>query len=97
MTVDSTVLPHAGLTMNDNLIWPGLILVVVGMLGVISGVATAAYGRYEWLPTTVLIAALGWVFGVIWLVVERRRVARVDAQRYAAYPGGCTRPGAGRG
>jgi hypothetical protein len=46
--------------------------------GMISTTAAAAYGHYEWLATTVLVAVLGTVAGALWFVVERRRVARID-------------------
>jgi hypothetical protein len=66
--------------MKDNFFWPGLILLAVSMLGLISAASAAAYRHYEWLPATVLIAVLGAVDGALWLVIENRRVARIDAQ-----------------
>jgi hypothetical protein len=73
--------------MKDNFYWPGLILLLVAMLGMTSTVAAAAYRHYQWLPTTLLIAVLGVVAGALWLVVENRRVTRVEAQWNAAHPG----------
>jgi uncharacterized membrane protein len=87
-----TTQPHAGITVKDNFFWPGLILLVVAMFGVISTAAAAAYRHYEWLSTTVLIAVLGAVAGALWLVMELRRVTRIDAQWAAAHPGSRTRP-----
>ncbi|WP_293319514.1 protein UsfY [Mycobacterium sp.] len=75
-----TTQPHAGITMKDNLFWPGFILFAVGVFGVISAIAAAAYRHYEWVPTTVLIAALGMVAGALWFVVECRRVTHIDEQ-----------------
>ena len=75
-----TTQPHAGITMKDNLFWPGFILLIVAAFGVISTVAVAAYGRHEWLATTVLITVLATVAGALWFVVELRRVARIDEQ-----------------
>ena len=85
-----TTQPHAGITMKDNLFWPGFILLAVAVFGMISTVAAAAYRHYEWLGTTVLVAVLGTVAGALWLVVEFRRVARIEEQ-YAAHPD--NRPG----
>jgi hypothetical protein len=48
-------------------------------------VAAAAYRHYEWLATTVLVAVLGTVAGALWLVVEFRRVTRIEEQ-YARTP-----------
>ncbi|WP_231965210.1 protein UsfY [Mycobacterium sp. E3339] len=73
-----TTQPHAGMTMKDNLLWPGLGLLAVGVAGMISTAAVAAYGHYEWLAMTVLVAVLGTVAGALWCAAERRRVARID-------------------
>ncbi|WP_343599817.1 protein UsfY [Mycobacterium sp.] len=75
-----TTQPHAGITMKDNFLWPGFILFVVALAGMISTAAAAAYHHYEWLETTVLIAVLATVAGALWFVVELRRVAHIDAQ-----------------
>ena len=79
-----TTQPHAGIVMKDNFFWPGLILLAVAVLGMITTVAAAAYRYYEWLATTVLVAVLGAVAGALWFVMENRRVARIEEQRRAA-------------
>lgn len=73
-----TTQPRAGITMKDNLLWPGFILLAVAFSGMISTAAVAAYGHYEWLATTVLVAALGTVAGALWFVMEFRRVDRIE-------------------
>jgi uncharacterized membrane protein YcjF (UPF0283 family) len=80
-----TTQPHAGIAMKDNFLWPGFILLAVAVTGMISTVAVAAYGHYEWLATTVLVAVLGTIAGALWFVVEFRRVARLEEQ-FAAHP-----------
>lgn len=75
-----TTQPHAGISMKDNLFWPGFILLAVAVAGMISTAAAAAYQHYEWLSTTVLVAVLGTTTGALWFVVERRRVVRIDEQ-----------------
>lgn len=87
-----TTQPHAGMAMKDNFFWPGLILLAVATFGLISTAAAAAYGHDEWISTTVLIAVLGAVAGALWLVMEHRRVTRIEAQWHAAHPDGRTRP-----
>ncbi len=87
-----TTQPRAGISVKDNLFWPGLVLLVIAALGLIGTAAEAAYRHYEWLSTTMLVAVLGVVAGALWLVVELRRVTRIDAQWDAANPGGRTRP-----
>jgi uncharacterized membrane protein len=87
-----TTQPHAGIAMKDNFFWPGLILLVVAMFGLIATAATAAYRHYEWLFTTLLVAVLGAVAGALWLIMENRRVTRIEAQWDTAHPGRRTRP-----
>jgi len=87
-----TTQPHAGMAVKDNFFWPGLILLVVATFGLISTAAEAAYRHYEWLSTSVLIAVLGTVAGTLWLVMELRRVTRIDAQWDAAHTSSRTRP-----
>ena len=82
-----TTQPHAGISMKDNLYWPGFILLAVAMFGIIFTAAAAAYQHDEWLPTTVLVSVLGVVAGALWLVVERRRVIRIDQQWQVTHPG----------
>lgn len=87
-----TTQAHAGIAMKDNFFWPGLILLAVATVGLMSAAATAAYRHHEWLSTTVLIAVLGAVAGALWLVIENRRVTRMDAQWDAGHPGSRTLP-----
>ncbi|MEZ0362182.1 protein UsfY [Mycobacterium sp. pUA109] len=75
-----TTQPHAGITMKDNLFWPGLILFIVAFAGMIGTATVAAYRHYEWLTATVLIAVLGTIAGALWFVVELRRVGQMDRQ-----------------
>jgi uncharacterized membrane protein YcjF (UPF0283 family) len=88
-----TTQPHAGIAMKDNFFWPGLILLLVAACGLISTTAAAAYRHYEWLSTTALIAVLGAVAGALWLVMELRRVTRIDAQWDTMHTGGRPRTG----
>ncbi len=81
-----TTQPHAGIAMKDNFMWPGLILLAVSALGMISLAVAAAYRHYEWITTTALIAVLGAVAGVLWIVVEHRRVIRIEQQWHADHP-----------
>ncbi|OBF84527.1 UsfY protein [Mycobacterium sp. 852002-51163_SCH5372311] len=80
-----TTQPHAGIVMKDNFFWPGLILLVVAVSGMISTAVAASYRHYEWLATTILIAVLGLIAGAIWFVVENRRVSRIEEQWYAEH------------
>lgn len=80
-----TTQPHAGLSMKDNLFWPGLILLTIAVLAMIFTAAAAGYHHGEWLPTTGLIAVLGTVAGALWLLAEYRRVIRIDERWRVAH------------
>ncbi|ULE34905.1 protein UsfY [Mycobacterium sp. IDR2000157661] len=73
-----TTQPHAGITMKDNFYWPGLILLALSAAAIVATIAVAAYGRYDWLLSTALVAVLGAVAGAMWIVVENRRVLRLE-------------------
>lgn len=77
---------HCGVTMKDNLFWPGLILLALGVLGMIGTVAAAAYQHHEWIVTTTFIAVIATVAGATSLVVERRRVLRTEERWFAEHP-----------
>lgn len=81
-----TAQPHAGIALKDNLFWPGLLLLIVAMSGLVSAAVAAAHRHYEWLPTTLLIAVLGAGAGALWIAMENRRIARIEAQWDAAHP-----------
>lgn len=87
-----TTQPHAGIVVKDNFFWPGLILLIVATFGLISTAAEAAYRHYEWLAATALIAVLGAVAGALWIVMELRRVRRIDARWDGEHPGSRTHP-----
>jgi uncharacterized integral membrane protein len=87
-----TMQPRAGIAMKDNFFWPGLILLVVAVFGLIATAAVAAYRHYEWLSTTMLIALLSAIAGSLWLVMEDRRVSRLETQWDAAHTGCRARP-----
>lgn len=78
-----TTQPHAGITMKDNFYWPGLILLAVSAAAIVATIAVAAYERFDWIYSTVLIAVLGAVAGAMWIVVENRRVLRLEERWHA--------------
>ncbi len=69
---------RAGLTMKDNFLWPGFILLGVALSGIVATVAVAAYHHYEWLTATAPIALLATVAASLWFIVELRRVTLLE-------------------
>ena len=83
-----TTQEHCGITMKDNLYWPGLALLAVGVLGLIATVAAAAYRHHELIATTGLVALLAIVGGALWLFFENRRVRRLEDDWFAEHSDG---------
>ncbi|HYO02202.1 MAG TPA: hypothetical protein VET27_10075 [Mycobacterium sp.] len=75
-----TTLPHAGATLKDSLMLPGVMLLVLSVTGLALGVASAGYMRPQWAALIALAAAGVGAVGVVLLAVERRRVQRIDSQ-----------------
>jgi hypothetical protein len=82
-----TTHPHAGESFIDAYCWPGLLSIALGMIALVGCVAAAAYGRHEWILTTATVGVLAIAGGVAWLVLEHRRVLRVESRWRAGYCG----------
>ncbi|MGB3287235.1 protein UsfY [Mycolicibacter algericus] len=81
-----TTRPHAGRAVIDVMGWPGYSLLVVGMVAGIGCLTAFATGHDR---QGVAVAALG-VFaaglGALWLLMEHRRIGRVNQQWQLAHP-----------
>lgn len=77
---------YAGESMIDVYFWPGLFLIAVGVVALAGCVAALAYNHPDLLVWAGLTAALTFGGGVSWLIVERRRVRRVEARWLAEHP-----------
>lgn len=73
-----TSLPHAGATFKDSLLLPGILFLGLSAAAIAVGLASAGYMRPMW-AVTAAVAIIAAVLGVLWLVVERRRVNRIEA------------------
>ena len=74
-----TTNPHAGEQFIDPYSWPGVVSIVLGVLSIIACIATAAYMHGQWTLTLGVAGALAVVGGVAWLVLEHRRVVRIES------------------
>lgn len=73
-----TTLPHTGEQFIDVYSWPGVISIVFGTLALVGGVAAAAHHNNEWVPTAGIVGLCTIAGGVAWLVLEHRRVVRIE-------------------
>lgn len=77
---------HAGESMIDVYFWPGLFLIAVGVVALAGCLAALAYHNTDLLVWAAVTAALTFGGGASWLIVERRRVRRVEARWAAEHP-----------
>ena len=81
-----TTHPHAGESFIDIYCWPGLLSIALGVISLIGSVASAAYQRHEWVPTTAIVGGLAIAGGIVWLMVEHHRVLRIEQLWLAEHP-----------
>ena len=82
-----TTRPHAGESMTDNKIMPGLVVIGLSLFGFVAALSAFATSHHD---TGVMCAALaltGFVAGGAWLMVEHHRVRRLEERWYADHPG----------
>ncbi|KQH80993.1 hypothetical protein AO501_05005 [Mycobacterium gordonae] len=80
-----TTCPHTGEYFIDRYCWPGVSSIALGVMSLSAGTAAAAYKHYEWLLACGLVAVLAIAGGLAWLVVEHRRVMRIERDWHAAH------------
>lgn len=81
-----TTQPRAGEWFKDPRDVPGPVLIAIGVLAVVFCLAAAAngyaaYGYTGWAISMGLVAILVGTAGAAWLLVEDRRLRRVEAER----------------
>lgn len=81
-----TTRPHAGESMKDNKIMPGLILIGVGLVLFVSALAGHASGHHSAGIGLGSASAALFVIGAAWLFVEHLRVRKVEERWYAEHP-----------
>jgi hypothetical protein len=81
-----TTRPHAGESMKDNKIMPGLIVIGVALVLFVSGLAAHGSGHHNagiGLGVTSLVL---FAIGGGWLLIEHLRVRRIEDRWYAEHP-----------
>ncbi|BAX92536.1 protein UsfY [Mycobacterium shigaense] len=80
-----TTCQHAGEFFIDRLCWPGLMGIALGAASSVGGVAAAAYRHQDWMLTLVVIGVPAILGGLVWLVLEHRRVMKSESRWLALY------------
>lgn len=81
-----TTRPHAGESMKDNKIMPGLIVIGLALVSFVGSLAAFATGHHDVGLTFVCLAGAGFVVGGGWLLVEHLRVRKIEERWYADHP-----------
>jgi archaellum biogenesis protein FlaJ (TadC family) len=81
-----TTRPHAGESMKDNKIMPGLIVIGVALVLFVSCLAAFATRHHDVGLVLAASSAAGFVIGGAWLAVEHLRVRRIEERWYTEHP-----------
>ena len=81
-----TTRPHAGESMTDNKIMPGLVVLGVSLVLFVSCLAAFATSHHDVGLTLASLAGAGLIIGAGWLLVEHMRVRRIEERWYAEHP-----------
>ena len=81
-----TTRPHAGESMKDNKVLPGLLVIGVALVLFVSCLAAFATGHHDVGLTLAWLAGAGIIVGPGWLLVEHMRVRRIEERWYTEHP-----------
>jgi hypothetical protein len=92
-----TTQPHAGQWLKNGRGLPGILLMALAILAVVSSNAGAAYRSPTWeIIAMAIVAVAAMSAGAGWVLVEGRRIGRVEVKWLSAHPDGpvpgCTDP-----
>jgi hypothetical protein len=85
-----TTQPHAGQWFKNGRGLPGVFVMALGVVAVMSSDAGAAFRSPAWAVWMGIAAIAALSVGAGWLLVEGRRIGRVEAQWLVAHPDGPT-------
>ncbi|WP_164873386.1 hypothetical protein [Rhodococcus xishaensis] len=70
---------HPGEAIEDSRNWPGYGLIGIAIVTLGMTLVAAGYGFRGWALITGVICAVSLVLGTTWVLIEHRRVKRLDA------------------
>lgn len=77
---------HAGESMKDNKIMPGLVTIAVALVLFVSCLAAFATEHHDVGLVLATLSGAGFVVGAGWLMIEHSRVRRIEERWYAEHP-----------
>jgi hypothetical protein len=81
-----TTRPHAGESMKDNKIMPGLIVIGIALVLFVSALAAHGAGHHSVGIGLGSASAVLFIIGGAWLLIEHLRVRRIEERWYAEHP-----------
>jgi protein-S-isoprenylcysteine O-methyltransferase Ste14 len=81
-----TTRPHAGESMKDNKVMPGLIVIGVALVLFVSCLAAFGTSHPHVGLTLATLSGAGFIMGGGWLLIEHLRVRRIEDRWYAEHP-----------
>ena len=85
-----TTQPHAGRWLKNGRGLPGVVVMALGVLAVVSGNAGAAYHDSTFAMAMGVAAVVAFAGGAAWILLEGRRIGRVEVQWRFSHPDGFT-------
>ena len=82
-----TTRPHAGESMKDNKIMPGLIVIGLSLVSFVAALSAFATSHHDVGIVFAALALAGFIVGGGWLLIEHQRVRRLEQRWYADHPG----------
>jgi hypothetical protein len=74
--------------MIDVYSWPGLISIALGIISLVGCLAATAYHHHEWILTLGVVGIMAILGGSAWLILEHRRVMKIESRWQADHPDG---------
>ncbi|GAB1813666.1 protein UsfY [Mycobacterium sp. MUNTM1] len=81
-----TTRPLAGESLIDVLHWPGYIMVLAEVFGVVGSLAAFGTGHHHEGTAAAVAAVVVTVIGLAWLAAEHRRIRRIADRWYTEHP-----------
>lgn len=81
-----TTRPHAGESMKDNKIMPGLVVIGLSLVSFVAALSAFATSNHDVGVMFCALALAGFVVGGGWLLMEHQRVRRLEERWYADHP-----------
>lgn len=81
-----TTRSHAGESLINVRSWPGYLLVFVGVVGVFRCLVAFGTGHSDRGVVMAAIAVVATALGLVWVVIEHRRVGGVESRWLAEHP-----------